>query len=63
LGGVAAADGRGVAVPLTDSGGAVLGSVSITGPTSRVDDERSHEELPSLLREAAKVVELDLTYS
>jgi DNA-binding IclR family transcriptional regulator len=54
---------RSVAVPLTDGDGAVLGSVSIAGPTSRVDDERFREEFPTTLREVAKVVELDLTYS
>jgi len=53
---------RSVAVPITD-GDRVLGSVSIAGPTSRVQDERFRETFPSKLRDVANVIELDLTYS
>lgn len=54
---------RSVAVPLTDSKETVLGSVSIAGPTSRVNDQRFYEQFPTELREVAKAVELDLRYS
>jgi DNA-binding IclR family transcriptional regulator len=54
---------RGVAVPLTDADGNVLGSMSIAGPTSRVQDERFREEFPAKIKDAADVVELNVTYS
>jgi len=54
---------RSVAVPLTDREGTVLGSMSIAGPTSRVRDERFREEFPAKVRDAANVIELNVTYS
>ncbi|MEF8814507.1 MAG: IclR family transcriptional regulator [Halovenus sp.] len=54
---------RSVAVPLTDQDGAVLGSMSIAGPTSRVQDDRFREEFPDKISEAADVIELNVTYS
>lgn len=54
---------RSVAIPLTDTEETVLGSVSIAGPTSRVNDQRFYERFSTELREVAKAVELDLRYS
>jgi DNA-binding IclR family transcriptional regulator len=54
---------RSVATPLTDDDGAVLGSVSVAGPTSRIQENRFRETLPERLRDVAKVIELDFTYS
>lgn len=54
---------RSVAVPVTDSDGTVLGSISIAGPTSRIQDQQFHDTFPSKLRDAVNVIELDLTYS
>jgi DNA-binding IclR family transcriptional regulator len=37
--------------------------MSIAGPTSRVADERFREEFPAKVRDAANVIELNVTYS
>ena len=54
---------RSVAVPLTDDDGTVLGSVSVAGPTNRVQGDRFRETLPERLRDVAKVIELEFIYS
>jgi DNA-binding IclR family transcriptional regulator len=54
---------RSVATAITDDDGAVLGSISLAGPTSRVQGDRFRETFPDRLRDAAKVIELNLTYS
>ncbi len=53
---------RSVAAPIHD-GDAVIGSVSLAGPSSRVHDDRFREEFPAKVADAASVVELNLTYS
>lgn len=54
---------RSVAAPITGSDGTALGSVSVAGPTSRVQDERFRETLPATVTGAADAVELNLTYA
>lgn len=54
---------RSVATPITEDNGSLPAAISIAGPTSRVQDDRFQEELPSKLSDVAKVIELDLTYS
>jgi DNA-binding IclR family transcriptional regulator len=54
---------RSVAVPVTDGDGTVLASLSIAGPSSRVQDQRFEEEFPAKIRDAANVIELNMTYS
>lgn len=51
-----------VAVPIL-SGGDIKGAVSVSGPTSRMDDQRIEEELVPQLRDAVNVIELNLAYS
>lgn len=41
----------------------VLGAVSVAGPTSRFQHEEFTEELPPLVKEAADVISVNLTYS
>lgn len=41
----------------------VLGAVSVAGPTSRFEREEFTEELPPLVKEAADVISVNLTYS
>lgn len=48
---------------ITGSAGEVLGAVSVAGPTSRLRDERFREELPTVVRSAVNVVDLNVTYS
>lgn len=53
---------RSVATPITDDTGAVLGAVSVAGPTSRVQGDRFRETLPAKLSDVGDVITLDLTY-
>lgn len=54
---------RSVAAPIMDDDDTVLGSISIAGPSSRVQDERFEEEFPRKIEDAINVIELNLTYS
>lgn len=49
---------RCVAAPVLKPNEEPLGAVSIAGPTSRMDSERIHEELPMLLTSTANVIEI-----
>ncbi|RKD89170.1 IclR family transcriptional regulator [Halopiger aswanensis] len=51
------------AAPIRSDSGRVLGAISISGPTTRVQGERLEEEIPSLLEQATNVIELNITYS
>lgn len=53
---------RCVAAPIKDNE-AVLGAVSITGPSSRFTDDRVHGELAEQVRRAANVIELNTKFS
>lgn len=53
---------RCVAAPVTTNDGAVCGAVSVAGPTSRMKDERLESDVPELVRRAANVVGINLTY-
>ncbi|WP_226482851.1 IclR family transcriptional regulator [Natrinema amylolyticum] len=52
---------RCVAVPLLDDEEAI-GAISVTGPRSRMTDERFREEIPNKLSQKANLIELDLSY-
>lgn len=54
---------RCAAAPICSNTGRVLGALSISGPTTRIQDERLEEEIPSLLERATNVIELNITYS
>lgn len=54
---------RSIAAPITSSAGEALGAISIAGPTSRLRGEKFETAYPELLRDAANVIELDITYS
>lgn len=54
---------RCVAAPITDGEGTVLGSISVAGPTNRMRGTRFEDELPTLLMNAANVIELNVKYS
>lgn len=54
---------RGIAVPITrEDTGALLGALSITGPTHRIKGERFKIELPNMIHEAAREIEINATY-
>jgi DNA-binding IclR family transcriptional regulator len=52
-----------VGVPVLEQSGAVLGAISISGPTHRMNGEWFTEELPSTLLGTANELELDITFS
>ena len=51
------------AAPICSDTDRVLGAISISGPTTRIQDERLEEEIPALLEQATNVIELNVTYS
>lgn len=54
---------RCVAAPVVIRDGDLVAALSVSGPTTRIDGDRFHEEIPSLLRSAANVVEINMSYS
>ncbi|WP_247002273.1 IclR family transcriptional regulator [Halosolutus gelatinilyticus] len=55
---------RGVGTPIRNrETGELLGALTVAGPTRRINGDRFREELPDLLRRAAKMVEVNITYS
>jgi DNA-binding IclR family transcriptional regulator len=52
---------RCVAAPVVDSG-TVVGSVSVSGPSSRIRGELFREELPEMVESASNVIELNSKY-
>lgn len=51
------------AVPIRGNTGRVLGAISISGPQTRISDSHLEEDIPSLLKQAANIIELNITYS
>lgn len=51
---------RAVGAAVTDHDGDVLGAVSISGPTSRITDQKFHEEYPELIMRTKNVIEVNL---
>jgi DNA-binding IclR family transcriptional regulator len=54
---------RCVAAPVRTSDGDILGSISVSAPTSRMGQERFETEIPNLVLSAANVIELNINYS
>ena len=52
-----------VAAPILDKDREVRGAISVSGPVNRLNGERYEEEIPSLLRKAVNVIELNMAYS
>ncbi len=53
---------RVVSVPVMDPGGDVVGAISVSGPTYRLDDGRFTETLPKKIKATANEIELELAY-
>lgn len=51
---------RAVGAAITTYNDNVLGAISISGPTSRIDDEKFHETYPELVRRMKNVIEVNL---
>lgn len=54
---------RCVAAPVVPEGGDLVAALSVSGPTTRIEGELFHEEIPKLLKSAANVIEINLVYS
>jgi DNA-binding IclR family transcriptional regulator len=54
---------RAVGAPIRDRDGAVLGSISISGPTSLVDGDTFYEDLPERVMETANIIEVNRNMS
>jgi len=54
---------RCVAAPIMGEGSSVLGAVSLSGPTSRLQDDRLMNELADEVKRTANIIEINLTYS
>ncbi|WP_227356512.1 IclR family transcriptional regulator [Haladaptatus salinisoli] len=54
---------RCIAAPVKGTDGGVLGAVSISGPSSRMDGKRFEEELPNNVKRSANVIEINAKFS
>lgn len=54
---------RAIGVPIRETSGEVLGALSVSGPSNRMQGKRFEEELPELMMGFANEVELNLQYS
>lgn len=52
-----------VGVAVSDPEGGIVGALSVSGPTNRLEGERFREELPSLLLGTANELELNVAHS
>jgi IclR family acetate operon transcriptional repressor len=53
---------RAVGAPILDDDGNLLGSVSVSGPTTRIDGDRFRKEIPDLVQRSANVINIRLQY-
>lgn len=54
---------RCIAAPVLSQTDEVLGAVSVSGPMSRMNDERYRDDIPRSVKSAANVIEVNMTYS
>lgn len=54
---------RCVAAPITTEDGAVLGGISVSGPTSRLEGERLEHELADQITRISNIIEVNVTYA
>ncbi|RDI71949.1 IclR family transcriptional regulator [Halopelagius longus] len=54
---------RCIAAPVLDRNDEILGAVSVSGPMSRMNDERYQDDIPRSVKSAANVIEVNMTYS
>lgn len=54
---------RCVAAPVLTADDEVLGAISVSGPVSRISNERFESELPELVHQKTNIIELQVTYS
>lgn len=54
---------RCIGVPIEGKGDTILGALSITGPASRMTDERIGDELLTVLQRSANIIEINIKFS
>lgn len=54
---------RAVGAPILSAGDQVIGAVSVSGPTTRMNGEWFRQEVPELVVQAARVIGIKTTYS
>lgn len=54
---------RCVAAPITSDDGAVLGGISVSGPTSRLEGDRLEHELSDQITRISNIIEINVTYA
>lgn len=54
---------RCVAAPITDKTGALIGAVSVSGPSSRLKNERFRKDVPEMVQDTATVIGINVSYS
>ena len=54
---------RCVAAPITDNEDTLHGSVSVSGPSTRIKGERFRSEIPEAVQNAATVIGINMRYS
>lgn len=54
---------RAVGAPIQSSDGQVLGAISVSGPTSRMEGDTFRERIPEQVMEAANIIELNIETS
>jgi len=54
---------RCVAAPITDNRGELIGAVSVSGPSTRMRDERFRKEIPEMVQDTATVIGINVSYS
>ncbi|WP_121743482.1 IclR family transcriptional regulator [Natronorubrum halophilum] len=54
---------RAVGAPIRSDDGTVLGAISVSGPTSRINGDRYHETLPMNVMERANITEASINLS
>jgi hypothetical protein len=54
---------RCVAAPITSDDGTVLGGISVSGPTSRLEGDRLEHELSDQITRISNIIEINVTYA
>jgi DNA-binding IclR family transcriptional regulator len=52
-----------VAAPIRSDDGGVVGSISVSGPASRLDDDQLTGDLAERVVQTANIIEINVTYS
>jgi len=54
---------RCVAAPITDNSDELIGAVSVSGPSTRMKEDRFRNEIPEMVQDTATVIGINVSYS